>query len=79
MPAAYTAIIQRDGRWWIGWIKEIPGANSQARSRKQLIANLQSALAEALEMNRADAISAATDEFEEIVLYSSPVRSSKAP
>ena len=24
MPNAYTAVIKRDGEWWIGWIAEIP-------------------------------------------------------
>jgi predicted RNase H-like HicB family nuclease len=50
--SSYRAIIQRDGKWWIGWIEEIPGVNSQGKTRKELIENLQSALEEALEMNR---------------------------
>jgi len=29
ITATYKAIIQRDGPWWIGWIEEIPGVNSQ--------------------------------------------------
>lgn len=47
----YTAIIQRDADWWVGWIKEVPGVNSQGRSREELLENLRSALREALEMN----------------------------
>ena len=42
----YTAVIQRDGKWWIGWIEEVPGVNSQGRTRKALIENLRSALKE---------------------------------
>jgi len=42
----YTAVIQRDGKWWIGWIEEVPGVNSQGRTRKELIENLRSALKE---------------------------------
>ena len=49
MDPKYSAIVQHDGRWWVGWIKEIPGVNSQARTRVELIKNLQSALEEALE------------------------------
>ena len=41
--------------WWIGWIEEVPGVNSQGRTREELLENLQDALEEALEMNRADA------------------------
>ena len=48
----YRAVIQRDGPWWVGWVEEIPGVNSQGQTREELIENLQSALSEALEMNR---------------------------
>ena len=61
----FKAIIQRDGPWWIGWIEEIPGVNSQGATKQELLDNLQSALAEALEMNRADARAAAKGQFEE--------------
>ena len=40
MAATYTAVIQQDGTWWIGWVKEIPGVNSQAKTRQELLANL---------------------------------------
>jgi predicted RNase H-like HicB family nuclease len=52
MPAQYTALIQRDGPWWIGWIQEIAGVNSQGATREELLDNLQSALQEAIQMNR---------------------------
>jgi predicted RNase H-like HicB family nuclease len=55
----YTAVVQQRGEGWIGWVEEIPGVNSQGESREELLSNLQSALEEALEMNRADAIAAA--------------------
>jgi predicted RNase H-like HicB family nuclease len=62
----YTAAIQRDGEFWIGWIEEVPGVNSQAASKEELIQNLHSALTEALEMNRQEAQSAAGEHFEEV-------------
>ncbi len=63
----YTAVVQQRGRWWIGWVEEIPGVNSRGESREELLSNLQSALEEALEMNRADAIAAAEGEpYEEV-------------
>ena len=40
MAATYTAVIQQDGIWWIGWVKEIPGVNSQAKTRQELLDNL---------------------------------------
>ena len=45
----YTATVQRSGRWWIGWMDEVPGVNSQGRTRDELLENLGSALEEALE------------------------------
>ena len=66
--ATYQAVIQRDGEWWVGWVEEIPGVNSQGATREELLENLQSALKEALEMNRADALAAATGAYEEASL-----------
>ena len=68
MNSSYTAVVQRDGRWWIGWIEEIPGVNCQARTRNKLIIILGSALKEALEMNQAEALAATTGEYEEVSL-----------
>ena len=59
MKNEYTAVVRRDGRWWVGWLEEIPGVSSQGASREELIENLRSALAEALELNRSDARQAA--------------------
>ena len=66
MSSQYTAIVQRDGPWWIGWIQEIPGVNSQGATRDELLDNLQSALSEALEMNRQDALASAAGDHEEV-------------
>ena len=68
MDARYTAVIQQDGEWWIGWVEEIPGVNSQGATRQELMENLRSALEEALEMNRADALAGMTGEYEEVSL-----------
>ena len=61
----FTAVVKRDGPWWIGWIEEIPGVNSQGETREELLANLRSALQEAIEMNREEALAAAADSFTE--------------
>jgi predicted RNase H-like HicB family nuclease len=66
MGSKYSAVIQRHGEWWIGWIEEVRGVNSQARTREELLENLEDALSEALEMNRADARAAASGAFEEV-------------
>lgn len=68
MDTKYTAVIQQNGKWWIGWVEEIPGVNSQGATREELMENLRSALEEALEMNRADAVAGMTGEYEEVSL-----------
>ncbi len=66
MQNEYTAVVQRDGDLWIGWIQEIPGVNAQGTTKEELMENLRSALIEILDMNRADARGAAGDDFEEV-------------
>jgi predicted RNase H-like HicB family nuclease len=61
-------VIRRDGRWWIGWVEEVPGVNSQGETREELLTNLRDALNEAIEMNREDARKAAGEQFEEVAL-----------
>jgi predicted RNase H-like HicB family nuclease len=68
MQSNYTAVIQRRDPWWIGWVEEVSGVNSQGATREELLENLHSALQEALEMNRADALQAVDGEFEEVSL-----------
>jgi predicted RNase H-like HicB family nuclease len=65
MKRSFTAVIKQDSGWWIGWIEEIRGVNSQGKTRAELVKNLRSALKEALELNRADALSAAASDYEE--------------
>jgi len=64
----FKAIVKKNGRWWIGWVEEVPGVNSQGRTRKALRENLQSALSEALEINRANARAAFEGAYEEEAL-----------
>ena len=66
LKRAFTAVVKKDQRWWIGWIEEIPGVNSQGKTRAELLRNLRSALKEALEFNRAEALEAARSDYEEM-------------
>jgi predicted RNase H-like HicB family nuclease len=68
MVASYTAVVQLHGDWWIGWVEEVPGVNSQGTTREELLDNLRDALEEALEMNRADVRAAASGKYEEVSL-----------
>jgi predicted RNase H-like HicB family nuclease len=68
MQNTFTAIIKQDGRWWIGWIEEVPGVNCQEESREALLESLHQTLREALEINRQEAITAAGDTYQEELL-----------
>lgn len=65
MHNEYTAVIKRDGKWWIGWIEEVPGVNCQEGSHDELLESLRIALKEALGLNREDALTAAGTDFRE--------------
>ena len=65
MKRTFNAVIKQDDGWWIGWVEEIPGVNSQGKTRSELLKNLRSALKEALEFNREDALAAAKTDYEE--------------
>lgn len=68
MATNYSAVIQERDGLWLGWVEEVPGVNAQAPTREELMEDLRSALAEALEMNRADARAAAQGSYEEVIL-----------
>jgi len=65
---SYTAVIRKDGPWWIGWVEEVPGVNAQEASREELLESLKEALREALVFNRMDALQAAGPGAEELAL-----------
>ena len=56
MTQNYTAVIQQDEGWWIGWIQEIPGVNCQERTKDELLETLRITLRETIECNREEAI-----------------------
>jgi predicted RNase H-like HicB family nuclease len=51
MVMKYTAVIKKDGEWWIGWIEEIQGVNCQESTKEELIESLKITLKEAIEFN----------------------------
>lgn len=65
MAQSYTAVVKRDGEWWIGWIEEVPGVNCQEASRQELLESLRITLKEAVAFNRRDALAAAGSDYQE--------------
>lgn len=68
MKAEFTAIVKKDGDWWIGWIEEIPGANAQERSKDELIVSLREAARDIMDIHRQAALREAESDSEEIAL-----------
>ena len=48
----YTALIQKRPKGYIGWVEEVPGANTQGKSQKEVMENLMEALAMVLDANK---------------------------
>ena len=56
MRNEFTAIIERDGEWYIAYCPEIPGANGQGRTKAEAPKNLAAAIALILEDRRKDGL-----------------------
>lgn len=65
MTSSFTAIIKKDGNWWIGWVEEVPGVNARERTKDELMSSLKEILSEAIEFNRAEARRDAGDNYSE--------------
>jgi predicted RNase H-like HicB family nuclease len=52
MERLFTAIFEQKGDWWIGYLEELPGANSQGRTLEETRENLREAAHLVLEANR---------------------------
>jgi predicted RNase H-like HicB family nuclease len=70
MQQSYTAVIQQQDGWWIGWIQEILGVNCQERTRDELLDTLEVTLRETIEYNREEARSAAVgNQYQEVTIH----------
>jgi predicted RNase H-like HicB family nuclease len=56
MRNEFTAIIERDGEWFVAYCSEVPGANGQGRTKEECRQNLAEAIDLILEDRREDAI-----------------------
>lgn len=44
MVREFTAIYKKSGKWYLGWVEEIPGVNTQGKTLKEVKDNLKEAL-----------------------------------
>ncbi len=56
MHNEFTAVIEKDGDWFVAWSPEIPGANGQGRTIEECRENLAAAIELILEDRREDGL-----------------------
>ncbi len=56
MQNEFTAIIERDGEWYIAYCPEIPGANGQGHTKDEARENLAEAITLILEDRREEGL-----------------------
>jgi predicted RNase H-like HicB family nuclease len=47
-----TAVFEQVGEWWLGYVEELPGANTQGRTIDEARENLREAVQLIIEANR---------------------------
>jgi predicted RNase H-like HicB family nuclease len=52
MMARFTAVFEQENEWWIGYVEELPGANTQGKTLEETRENLKEAVQLLIEANR---------------------------
>ena len=68
MKPDFTAVIFRDGEWYVGWCPEVKGANGQGKTRKACLKDLAASVETMLQYYRAEALKAAPPHAERTTL-----------
>jgi len=68
MRNEFTAVIERDGDWFVSYSREVPGANGQGRTKDEAQTSLSEAIALILEDLREDGRGVPADVLKEIVV-----------
>ena len=64
MKHEFTAIIERDGEWFIAYSPEVPGANGQGRTKEEARQSLAEAIQLILEDRREEGLKGVPDSAE---------------
>ena len=65
MRNEFTAIVERDDPWFVAYCAEVPGANSQGKTREECLSNLREAIALILGHRRHDSLRALSPDAEQ--------------
>lgn len=68
MRNEFTAVIERDGNWFIAYCPEMPGANGQGVTKQEAVTSLRDAIALILGDRREDGLRGVPDEAEREVV-----------
>jgi len=52
MKKQFTAVYKKSGKWYLGWVEEVAGVNTQGKTLKETKENLKEALMLIIETNR---------------------------
>ena len=52
MKHEFTSVIEKRGKWYVAYIEELPGVNTQGKTLTEARRNLKEALAMVIEANR---------------------------
>jgi len=58
MRNEFTAIVEREGPWFVAYCAEVLGANGQGKTHEECLANLREAIALILEYRREESLRA---------------------
>jgi predicted RNase H-like HicB family nuclease len=56
MKNEFTAVVERDGEWFIAYCPEVPGANGQGKTSEEALDSLAEAIALILEDRREEGL-----------------------
>jgi predicted RNase H-like HicB family nuclease len=52
MVNTFTAVFEQHGNWWMGYVEEMPGVNTQGATLEEARENLKDAVQLVMEANR---------------------------
>lgn len=52
MENHFTAVFEKEGNWWVGYVEELPGANTQGETLEEARENMKEAITMVLEANK---------------------------
>ena len=68
MRNEFTALIERDGEWFVAYCPEVPGANGQGKTRDEALESLKEAIALILQDRREDGLRGVPDGAERAIV-----------